>query len=706
MKKQCGKTIWLTGLSGSGKSTLAELLKGWLESRGVPVVLLDGDRLRSGLNRDLGFSAADREENIRRAGETALLLAENGHVVVAAFITPLERLRSSLRSIFPQGQYVEVFLDCPLSVCEARDPKGLYAKARRGDVPEFTGVSSPFEEAVNAELVVRTGDQTAEESLRCLAAFLDERFPDIFPPPRVRPVRSKGKRLVVLGLDCVPASLAFGTEGDDLPILRNLMAHGVWGTLRSTDPPITLPAWTTITTGKDPGELGIYGFRNRLNHGYEEMAVVDSTRVPAPRVWNYLEEHGKSSILIGVPQTYPPVPHCGITVADFRGVGQQTCFTHPPNLARRIDELAEGEYVPDVKDFRTDHKEGLLADLYTMVRRRFRVASVLLQNEPWDFFMMVEMATDRLHHAFWRYWARDHRLYVPGNRYEKAIPEFYRFIDSCVGSLMGLLDDSTTLLIVSDHGARSMKGGVRINEWLIRNGYLSLRSAPQSECQFSWDLIDWSRTMAWSEGGYHARIFLNVRGREPQGIVEPASYDIVREEIAERLMAMVDETGRPMETKVLKPEQTYRATNGVPPDLLVYLDGLNRRSIASVGPGDIFCYGNDTGPDDANHDHNGIFVMTRMSDLRSGTRRNLQLQDVCCPDVKPTILAELGVPVPDSLSGNVVRIDGTVKSFAGSRRRTMDQREKTSADALAADSGFTPEEEEIVKKRLADLGYI
>mgnify|MGYP005846708839 FL=1 len=685
---------------------MAELLKGWLESRGVPVVLLDGDKLRSGLNRDLGFSAADREENIRRAGETALLLAETGHVVVAAFITPLERLRSSLRSIFPPGQYVEVFLDCPLSVCEARDPKGLYAKARSGDVLEFTGISSPFEEAVNAELVVRTGDQTAEESLRCLAGFLDERFPDIFPPPRVTPVRSRGKRLVVLGLDCVPASLAFGTEGDDLPALRNLMAHGVWGTLRSTDPPITLPAWTTITTGKDPGELGIYGFRNRLSHGYEEMTVVDSTHVPAPRVWNYLEEHGKSSIIIGVPQTYPPVPHRGITVADFRGVGQQTCFTYPPNLARRIDELAEGEYVADVKDFRTEHKEGLLADLYTMVRRRFRVASALLQNEPWDFFMMVEMATDRLHHAFWRYWARDHRLYVPGNRYEKAIPEFYRFIDSCVGSLMGLLDDSTTLLIVSDHGARSMKGAVRINEWLIRNGYLSLRSAPESGCQFSWDLIDWSRTMAWSEGGYHARIFLNVKGREPEGIVEPASYDIVREEIAERLMAMVDETGAPMETKVLKPEQMYRATNGVPPDLLVYLDGLNRRSIAAVGPGDIFCYGNDTGPDDANHDHDGIFVMTRMSDLRSGMRRNLQLQDLCCPDVTPTILSELGVPVPDSLSGNVVRIDGTVKSFAGSRRKTMDQREKTSADALAADSGFTPEEEEIVKKRLGDLGYI
>lgn len=685
---------------------MAELLKGWLESRGVPVVLLDGDKLRSGLNRDLGFSAADREENIRRAGETALLLAETGHVVVAAFITPLERLRSSLRSIFPPGQYVEVFLDCPLSVCEARDPKGLYAKARRGDVPEFTGISSPFEEAVNAEIVVRTGDQTAEESLRCLADFLDERFPDIFPPPRVRPVRSKGKRLVVLGLDCVPASLAFGTEGDGLPTIRNLMAHGVWGTLRSTDPPITLPAWTTITTGKDPGELGIYGFRNRLNHGYEEMAVVDSTHVPAPRVWNYLEEHGKSSILIGVPQTYPPLPHCGITVADFRGAGQRTCFTHPPNLARRIDELAEGEYVADVKDFRTDHKEGLLADLYTMVRRRFRVASGLLQNEPWDFFMMVEMATDRLHHAFWRYWARDHRLYVPGNRYERAIPEFYRFIDSCVGSLMGLLDDSTTLLIVSDHGARSMKGGVRINEWLIRNGYLSLRSAPQSECQFSWDLIDWSRTMAWSEGGYHARIFLNVRGREPQGIVEPSAYNQVREEIANRLMAMVDETGAPMETKVLKPEQTYRATNGVPPDLLVYLDGLNRRSIATVGPGDIFCYGNDTGPDDANHDHDGIFLMTRMSDLRSGTRRNLQLKDVSCPDVTPTILAELGVPVPDSLAGNVVRIDGIVKSFAGSRRKTADQREKTLADILAAGSGFTPEEEEIVKKRLGDLGYI
>ena len=152
MDSHSGKTIWFTGLSGSGKSTLSSMLKIVLESRGDPVVLLDGDALRSGLNRDLGFSALDRAENIRRAAEVAKILCDAGHTVLAAFITPLESLRQAVRSLFRPDAFVEVFLDCPLAVCETRDPKGLYCRARKGDIPEFTGISSPFERPCASEL--------------------------------------------------------------------------------------------------------------------------------------------------------------------------------------------------------------------------------------------------------------------------------------------------------------------------------------------------------------------------------------------------------------------------------------------------------------------------------------------------------------------------------------------------------------------------
>ena len=318
MSRHTGKTIWLSGLSGSGKSTLASMLKHILESRGVSVVLLDGDLLRSGLSRDLGFSATERAENLRRAGETAKLLSDAGHTVLAAFITPFESIRTAVRGIFESNRYVEIFLNCPLSVCETRDPKGLYSRARSGEIPEFTGISSPFETPLAADFSVPTGDQTVEESVSSILEFLEKRFADL----RVfsaagRSFKTSERKVAVLGLDCVPPGLVFEEADNRLHNLRVLMEHGVWGSLRSTDPPITLPAWTTITTGRDPGELGIYGFRNRVDHSYDEMVVFNSTHVRDQRLWNRLEDVGKSSILIGIPQTYPPRPHNGITISDF-----------------------------------------------------------------------------------------------------------------------------------------------------------------------------------------------------------------------------------------------------------------------------------------------------------------------------------------------------------------------------------------------------
>jgi adenylylsulfate kinase len=179
MRCHTGMTIWFSGLSGSGKSTLSSLLKTVLESRAVPVILLDGDLLRSGLSSDLGFSREDRAENIRRAAEVAKILSDAGHTVIAAFITPLESLRKAVRGLFEPTRYVEIFLDCPLETCESRDPKGLYCRARAGDILDFTGIGSPFEQPSAPELVVPTGHQTVEESLGLVIGFLERRFPDL-----------------------------------------------------------------------------------------------------------------------------------------------------------------------------------------------------------------------------------------------------------------------------------------------------------------------------------------------------------------------------------------------------------------------------------------------------------------------------------------------------------------------------------------------
>ncbi|MGO9566643.1 MAG: adenylyl-sulfate kinase [Desulfomonilaceae bacterium] len=704
-----GKTIWFTGLSGSGKSTLSSMLKIALESGGGSVVILDGDALRLGLNRDLGFSALDRAENIRRAAEVAKILCDAGHTVLAAFITPLESLRQAVRGLFRSDTFVEVFLDCPLAVCETRDPKGLYCRARKGDIPEFTGISSPFERPSASELVVPTGGQTVEESLNVILRFLEDRFPH--PSVNCSPGRDQlslrsQRKVAVIGLDCVPPSLIFEEWGSDLPTLRALMEHGAWGSLQSTDPPITIPAWTTMTTGKDPGELGLYGFRNRQGNDYREMVTVNSSHVGVPRVWSYLEDAGKTSILLGIPQTYPPQPHKGITVSGFPVPDCCTEFTYPSQLSAQLQGIAGGEYLSDVKDFRRRTKERLLSEIYSMVERRFRVAADFVLHKPWEFFMMVEIGPDRLHHAFWRHLDTNHQGYKSGNPSGNVIKDFYKFLDARIGSLLALLGDETTVMVVSDHGARSSVGGVCINEWLIRNGFLVLRQSPSAEMPLTSDLVDWSRTTAWSEGGYYARIFLNVKGREPEGIVEPSKYEALRVDLTTRLQQMTDENGEPLANRVLEPQEIYQVCRNVPPDLMVYFDGLSRRSIGTVGHGEIMRPANGAGLDEANHDPQGIFIATRMSDLRDGIRKGRRIEKVSCLNITPTILREFDLPVPPELLGSPVNFDKSRDTQNGSSSMPPCSCETAPPTEKCSSVGYTPEEEEMIKKRLMELGYV
>ena len=170
-----GCTVWLTGLSGSGKSTIANLMEKALWERGVRGFVLDGDNIRHGLNKDLGFSPKDRTENIRRIGEVAALFTDAGIVNVTAFISPYRADREIARKAMPEGCFVEVYVKCDLDQCEKRDPKGLYKKARAGQIPEFTGISAPYEAPDKAELVVDTTGQTAEQSLAAILGHLESK---------------------------------------------------------------------------------------------------------------------------------------------------------------------------------------------------------------------------------------------------------------------------------------------------------------------------------------------------------------------------------------------------------------------------------------------------------------------------------------------------------------------------------------------------
>lgn len=167
--------LWFTGLSGSGKSTLAHAVENALFAKGCRTFVLDGDNIRHGLNKNLGFSPEDREENIRRIGEVAHLFTQAGVIALTAFISPYRADRDKARAIAGDGNFVEIYVKCSLEECEARDTKGLYKKARAGEIKEFTGISAPYEEPLNAEVVVDTGTETLEESTEKVLAYLRKR---------------------------------------------------------------------------------------------------------------------------------------------------------------------------------------------------------------------------------------------------------------------------------------------------------------------------------------------------------------------------------------------------------------------------------------------------------------------------------------------------------------------------------------------------
>ena len=171
---QRGAAVWLTGLSGSGKSTVAVAVEAELVKRGRLAYVLDGDNVRHGLNANLGFSPEDRTENIRRIGEVAKLFVDCGVIVLTSFISPYRADRDAVREIFEPGDFLEVHVDADVATCESRDPKGLYKKARAGEIPEFTGISAPYEAPQNPEIVLDTAALSLEQSVNALLEFLQK----------------------------------------------------------------------------------------------------------------------------------------------------------------------------------------------------------------------------------------------------------------------------------------------------------------------------------------------------------------------------------------------------------------------------------------------------------------------------------------------------------------------------------------------------
>ena len=402
-------------------------------------------------------------------------------------------------------------------------------------------------------------------------------------------------KICVLGLDCCAPEIAFADER--LVNLRRLMSMGIYGRLESVIPPITVPAWMCMATSQDPGSLGVYGFRNRLGYTYDDMTIVNSSSFKEWTIWDHLARSGKRAITVGVPPGFPPQKLNGISVGGFLTPDPKTSeFTHPPEIKQRLFDLV-GDYPVDVKDFRTQDKERLKREIFEMNTKQWKAVRWLMSEYEWDYFQFVDIGLDRVHHGFWEYFDPQHMSYTAGNPYEQVIPDYYLRLDEQIGSVLELISSDTIVLVVSDHGARRFEGGFAVNEWLIQQGLLVLDSYPTELTPFSKLKINWSKTKAWSEGGYYARVFFNVQGREPNGVLPKAEYAHFQQELRDRFASLTDDTGGPLPCAVYDPQQLYRNTRNIAPDLIVFFGDLGWRSIGTVGHKTLHVKVNDTGSD-------------------------------------------------------------------------------------------------------------
>jgi predicted AlkP superfamily phosphohydrolase/phosphomutase len=457
-------------------------------------------------------------------------------------------------------------------------------------------------------------------------------------------------RVVVIGLDSVSPELAFDAHAARMPFLSAMRARGVFGPLRSTDPPITVPAWVSMTTGLGPGQLGIYGFRQRRPGAYG-LELVSPADLRHPRIWDLAAAAGLASAVVSVPLTFPPPAAPGLCATScFLTPDAASPWASPPELVPEL-EARFGPYLVDVEARRGGDPARLLADCAALTRQHFAILRHLVATRAPAFAMLVDLGPDRLHHGLLRAALPSHPRHDPGSPLARAAADYYALLDAEIAATAALAGPDALVIVASDHGVQPLRGSVCVNEWLIREGYLRLLEAPSKPTPLAACRVDWRRTRAFAEGGYHARVFLNLAGREPQGIVPADRVDAELAELAARARALRGPDGEPLATRAATPAQLYgpgRAA-GLPPDLTIYWDALRLRSAGTVGHGALFLAGSDGGPDDANHDFDGIFVAAGDGLAGRGRIDGLRVEDVFA-----TALAALGLQTPAGVVGRSI----------------------------------------------------
>jgi predicted AlkP superfamily phosphohydrolase/phosphomutase len=459
------------------------------------------------------------------------------------------------------------------------------------------------------------------------------------------------KRVFVFGIDGAMPEKVFGEWLNELPNIKKLIGGGCHARLNSTIPPLSGAAWTSIVTGRSPADNGIFEYTYRKGKTYSEFGLISSKNVKQKTIWEILSERGRKTVSCFVPLTWPIKPFNGVLVSGFMTPpGEDIEYCYPRKIKQEIKALLGEDLLIDVKNFRQLSKKEIIEEVYKVSKMHIDSIKYLMEKEDWELFIGVINGSDRLNHSFWRYCDEGHRRYEADSKFRDTLKDYYIYLDDKIGDLLKNINEEDTIIVMSDHGITRMHTRVNLTDWLIKEGYMVLKRPIAIKTEFSPEMVDWKKTKLFATGAYDGEITVNLKGREPDGVVSPGEYDQLLEELEKKLKQIKGDDGKKLDTKIFKKKEYFQGEGSeMAPDMIVYFDDLQYGCNTSlVGNDSLWSLATAKGSDDAGHSRQGIFIM------KNGTTKG-DLGEIDILDVAPTILNELNVVDIKGLSGKIVK---------------------------------------------------
>jgi predicted AlkP superfamily phosphohydrolase/phosphomutase len=531
-----------------------------------------------------------------------------------------------------------------------------------------------------------------------------------------------------------------------LPTFRRLMENGTWGTLRTIIPPMTPTAWSSFLTGMNPGKHGLFDFTIRKEDEYDTYLVNAGYR-DGPSLWRLLSQAGRRVTVFNVPITYPPEQVNGPMVSGLLTPAGATDATWPPELQRELEQaIPDFNFSPPGMHSRGQELEFVRA-VRALNRTTLQATRYLMERQPWDFLISVFMGVDVMSHFMWRHMETGGASAPEPLRgvLASAIQDCYRDMDDVLAELMQAVGDDTHVIIMSDHGFGGMDSYMSVNAWLVGRGYLRFKRNPLSQLRYimyrlgitplsvyglllalrmgnmmrqtsrrniglvqkivktaflSLEDVDWSHTQAYSIG-YGGPIFVNLRGREPQGIVEPgAEYEALIDELIADLRSLQEPgMGLPFVGEIHRGRSIYSGPHVDRAPDLVFLPRDPKHAGLGLAefPSNRWLA---SSPDRSGfHRMEGILFVSG-----PGIRRGRELRGASIMDIAPTVLALMGVPIPEAMDGRV--LEAAMTHDLRQQLSVTYSREEYGGPEQLASPEISAEDEEALRSRLRGLGYV